>query len=79
MRNDNKLGKEKQENKQIVSSRSFLTFSLSPFFSLRQSVMSHCMRTNGKGQWQKENHFNIVELAHDHYFYKKALLQNCSD
>lgn len=40
--------------------------------------MSHCMRTNGKGQWQKENHFNIVELAHDHYFIK-TLLKNCSD
>lgn len=39
MRNDNKLGKEKQKNKQMLS-QPLVHFFLSPLFNLRQSAVS---------------------------------------
>lgn len=78
MRNDNKLGKEKQKNKQMVS-YPLVYFLLSVVLLSSLGGSRPCPTAD---KWQRtcpfkdsgrkwNNHFNYLELAHDCYFYER--------
>lgn len=57
MRKDNKLGKEKQKNKQIISRPVFSLLMPPPFFAPRRMVASRYMQSSC---------LSDAELAHDY-------------